>query len=92
MSGVQCVWTLTLIICHLGKIAELMIMANHQIFSDQFKLDNVLYIINAEVSEFTLGKHTSGQFSTLVISTEIVYSCIDCDVVSCVCVLYTYCA
>ena len=58
--------------------AELMIMANHQTFSsqlwhltDQTKFDqtNLLYIINREVNTFTIGKETSGQFSTLIIST-----------------------
>ena len=62
------------------NIAELMIMASHQIFSDQlwhltdqikFDQTNLLYIINGKVHKFTIGNHISGQFSTLIISTDI---------------------
>ena len=61
-------------------IPELMTMASHQTFSgqlwhltDQTKFDqtNLLYIINGEVSKFTIGKQISGQFSTVIISTVI---------------------
>ena len=60
-------------------MAELMITASHQTFSsqlwhltDQTKFDqtNLLYIINGEVNRFTIGKQMSGQFSTLIISTD----------------------
>ena len=58
---------------------ELMIMASHQTFyqiwhlTGQIKFDqtNLLYIINGEVSKYTIGKQISGHFSTLIISTAL---------------------
>ena len=67
-------------------------MASHQTFSGQlwhltgqtkFDQTNLLYIINGEVNEFTIGKQMSGQFLILIISTEISVL----DVLYC-CVLY----
>ena len=63
-----------------NHIPGLMITASHQTFSsqlwyltDQTKFDqtNLLCIINGEVNKFTIGKQMSGQFSTLIISTDI---------------------
>ena len=60
-----------------------MIMASHRTFSGQFwhltgqtKFDqtNLLYIINGEDTEFTIGKQISGQISTLIISTVNYYT------------------
>ena len=59
--------------------AELMIMASHQTFSGQlwhltsqtkFDQTSLLYIINGEVNQYTMGKQMSGQISTLIISTS----------------------
>ena len=61
----------------------LMIMASHQTFSGQlwhltdqtkFAQTNLLYIINGEVNECIIGKRMSRQFSTLIISTENMYT------------------
>ena len=61
------------------RMPGLMITVSHQTFSsqlwhltDQTKIDqtNLLCIINGEVNKFTIGKQMSGQFSTLIISTE----------------------
>ena len=54
-------------------------MASHQTFSGQlwhltgqtkFDQTNLLYIINGEINECIIGIQMSGQFLTLIISTE----------------------
>ena len=63
-------------------IPVLMIMASHQTFSVQFKhlsfqtkfgQTNFPYIINGKVIEFLTDKPVCGQFSILIISTEILF-------------------
>ena len=65
--------------------AELMIMASHQIFTSQvmylssqtkFGHIKLLYIINAEVIEFTKGKWKCGQFSVLI---KVIINPLPCD-------------
>ena len=63
------------------QLAVLMIMASYQTFSGHLKhltgqtkfgQSNILYIINGKVIKFLIEKPMSGQFSILIVSTELV--------------------